>query len=201
MNQNTTQFPERCAESAEASVVGRETAEETTPWFALRLFSSRQEEVAKMLESEGLEVFIPMEYVDVEDRRNHVTRVLRPVVRNLLFIKKTVCQKVMRGIIAALPYRVSIIRKTPGSIDYYEIPAREMFEFRAMCNPDILARKFLSESQAKLKAGTPVMVTHGPLKGLQGKLVRSNKQYYLLKEVPGIGVMLKVTKWCCKPLL
>lgn len=201
MNRNTTQFPERRAESAEAPVVGRETTEETTPWFALRLFSSRQEEIAKMLENEGLEVFIPMEYVDVEDRRNHVKRVLRPVVRNLLFIKKTVCQKIMRGIIAALPYRVSIIRKTPGSIDYYEIPAREMFEFRAMCNPEILARKFLSEAQAKLKAGTPVMVTHGPLKGLQGKLVRSNKQYYLLKEVPGIGVMLKVTKWCCKPLL
>ena len=75
-----------------------------------------------------------------------------------------------------------------------------MFEFQAMCNPDILMKQFVSEEQAKLKKGTPVIVTHGPLKGLKGKLVRADRKYYLLKEVPGIGVMLKVTKWCCKAL-
>ena len=54
--------------------------------------------------------------------------------------------------------------------------------------------------EAHLKAGTPVEVFAGPLKGLTGKLVRSNKQYFLLKEVPGMGVMLKVTRWCCRAI-
>ena len=51
-----------------------------------------------------------------------------------------------------------------------------------------------------MKVGAPVLVKFGPLKGLTGKLVRSNKKYYLLKEVPGLGVMLKVSRWCCVPM-
>lgn len=181
------------------ALLAEDSPADNSPWYALRLFTIRQKEIAEALGREGLEVFVPMEYVDVEDRPGHIKHVLRPVVRNLLFIKKTRSQKEMRALILDLPYQVSMV-KHPGSADYYEIPARQMQEFQAMCNPDILIKKYLSEPQAKLKAGTPVMVTHGPLKGLRGKLVRSNKQYYLLKEVPGIGVMLKVTKWCCKSI-
>lgn len=176
-----------------------EAQDDGTPWYALHLFTIRQAEIAQALEQQGLVVFVPMEYTDIEDRPGHIKHVLRPVVRNLLFVKKTLPQGKIRDIVTALPYQVSVLRHI-GSPDYYEIPARQMFEFRTMCNPDILMKKYLSEDQAKLKAGTPVLVTHGPLKGLQGKLVRSNKQYYLLKEVPGMGVMLKVTKWCCKPV-
>lgn len=174
--------------------------QELAPWYALRLFSTRQEEVAEILKSKGLEIFVPMAYTDIEDHNHHVRHVLRPVVRNLLFIKKTKEEKNIRALLSDIPYKMSVIRKDAFSMEYYEIPGRQMFEFQTMCNPDLLMKKYLSEEQAKLKVGTPVLVTHGPLKGLRGKLVRSNKKYYLLKEVPGMGVMLKVTRWCCKPL-
>jgi transcription antitermination factor NusG len=91
-----------------------------------------------------------------------------------------------------------IIRKSRGSIVFYQIPARQMQEFMIMCNPDLLMKKFLSESEAKLKKGDRVVVTHGPLKGLSGRLVRSSGKYYLLKEIPGMAVMMKVTRWCCQ---
>ena len=58
--------------------------------------------------------------------------------------------------------------------------------------------KYIDENEAKLKPGAKVLVHHGPLKGLTGRLVRQSGKYYLLKEVPGMAVMLKVTKWCCK---
>ena len=61
-------------------------------------------------------------------------------------------------------------------------------------------RKFLSSEEARMKAGDEVLVKFGPLKGMSGRLVRSSKKYYLLKEVPGIGVMLKVSRWCCVPM-
>ncbi len=170
------------------------------PWYALRLFTMKQMAVADALKAHGLEVFIPQEYVNVEDRQHHIKRMLRPVVRNLLFIKKTISDKELGTILAAMPYKMAVVRKVRDDRAYYEIPACQMFEFQAMCNPDILIKKYLSEEQAKLKKGTPVVVTHGPLKGLTGKLVRANKNYFLLKEVPGIAVMLKVTKWCCKAL-
>ena len=84
--------------------------------------------------------------------------------------------------------------------EYYEIPAKQMDEFMLMCNPEIEMRKYLTESEAKIKKGTPVFVKFGPMKGLTGKLVRSSKKYYLLKEVPGMAVMLKVSRWCCIPI-
>jgi ribosomal protein L24 len=59
---------------------------------------------------------------------------------------------------------------------------------------------FLSAEEAQLKVGDPVLVAHGPLKGITGRLVRQNKKYFLLKEVPGMGVMVKVSRWCCKPI-
>ena len=84
--------------------------------------------------------------------------------------------------------------------DYYEIPAKQMNEFRLMCNPELEMRKYISGDEAKLKVGSPVTVKYGPLKGLNGKLVRQSKKYYLLKEVPGVGVMIKVSRWCCQAL-
>jgi hypothetical protein len=95
---------------------------------------------------------------------------------------------------------MSPITKSKLNREICEIPAREMWEFKMMCNPEIELRKYLSEKEAKLKEGTPVIVKYGPLKGLSGKLVRSSKKYYLLKEVPGIAVMLKVSRWCCVPM-
>lgn len=177
-----------------------EEQKDNRPWYAMKLFTMRQKEIAEALREKELEVFIPMEYADIEDHTNHVRHVLRPVIHNLLFIKKTQDEKEIRKTILSLPYKVSIVKKEPDKQEYYEIPAKQMFEFQAMCNPDILMKQFVSEEQAKLKKGTPVIVTHGPLKGLKGKLVRADRKYYLLKEVPGIGVMLKVTKWCCKAL-
>lgn len=170
------------------------------PWYALRLFTLRQSEVAEHLKSLGLDIYIPMEYRDREDRTHHIRHELRPVVHNLIFIRKTMEEEELRTLLHGLDYKMAVIRKSRDRQDYCEIPAHQMQEFQTMCNPDILMKRYLSQEQARLKAGTPVRVTHGPLRGLQGKLVRSNKHYFLLKEIPGMAVMLKVTRWCCQPI-
>lgn len=185
---------------AMTGVTEADGAPDNSPWYALRIFCSRQEEIADTLRAHGYEIFIPMELVGVEDSRRHVKQHLRPVVRNLLFIKKKNEEATLRHLIQDIRYPISVIKKEVGSNRFYEIPDRQMSEFQAMCNPDILEKKYLSEEQARLKAGAEVVVAYGPLKGLRGRLVRSNKRYFLLKEVPGLGVMLKVTRWCCKAI-
>lgn len=173
---------------------------DTTPWYAVRLFVLKQKKVDIYLKDKGLTTFIPMEYSDFEDQDHHVRHVLHPVVHNLIFLKKTLDDKQLRLLLQDMPYKVSIIRKSRESTEFYPIPAKQMIEFQAMCNPEISLKKYLGENDAKLKKGTPVYVKYGPLKGLTGKLVRSDKKYYLLKEVPGLAVMLKVSRWCCRPL-
>lgn len=187
--------------SEEALLPAADTGmQDDRPWYALRLFTLRQSEVAEHLKSLGLDIYIPMEYRDREDRTHHIRHELRPVVHNLIFIRKTMEEEELRTLLHGLDYKMAVIRKSRDRQDYCEIPARQMQEFQAMCNPDILMKRYLSQEQARLKAGTPVRVTHGPLRGLQGKLVRSNKHYFLLKEIPGMAVMLKVTRWCCQPI-
>ncbi|ERT56332.1 transcription termination/antitermination factor NusG [Prevotella sp. BV3P1] len=186
--------------ASSVSILPQQSEEDTAPWFAARLFMSKPQLVMDYLDEQHLPYFIPMEYVDVEDKDHHIRQQLRPVVRNLVFIKKSQPEKKIQQLLTEAPFKSSVIRKSKDDSRYYEIPAKQMFEFQAMCNPEIAMRKFLSEEQAKLKPGTPVYVKYGPLKGLSGRLVRSNKKYFLLKEIPCMGVMLKVARWCCKPL-
>ncbi len=182
-----------------AFVLGADT-EDSTPWYAIRLFTSNQTKVGDYCNEHGLEFFIPMQYRFYEDENGRPKRKLRPVVSNLIFVKKPESAGLMKEMVTQGEFKMSVITKDKQTREYYEIPAKQMFEFKAMCNPDIELRKYLSQEEARLKVGTPVLVCHGPLKGLTGRLVRQSHKYYLLKEVPGIGVMLKVSRWCCKPI-
>ena len=175
-------------------------ATDDAPWYAIKLYTNSQAKVGEYFKENGIESFIPMQYRIYEDEQGRPKRKLRPVVSNLIFIKKTLSTQEMQEIIKNGQFKMSVITKDRETRDYYEIPAKQMFEFMTMCNPDIEMRKFLSSDEARHKAGTPVMVCHGPLQGLSGRLVRENHKYYLLKDVPGISVMLKVTRWCCKVL-
>ncbi len=171
-----------------------------SPWYAIKLYTTRQKEAADYFQNKGLETFIPEEYMDVEDKNHGVKHVLRPVVRNLIFLKKEGTEVEIRNLVTASTLKMSVVTKSKEDKSYYEIPATQMYEFRAMCNPQLTMRKYLSEEQAHLKKGDKVLVKHGPLKGLTGRLVRSNKMYYLLKEVPGMAIMIKVTRWCCEKI-
>ena len=187
-------------ESASPSWGGR-VEEDGKNWYAAQLFTIRQREIVNLLRARGLCCFVPMEYRSVARADKKAARTLMPVVRNLIFIRKDYSERETCRILAELPYRLNVLRKAKDNPAYYEIPHRQMLEFQQMCNPELDLRKYLSDEEARLKVGIPVLVEHGPLKGLSGKLVRSSKKYYLLKEVPGMAVMIKVSRWCCKPLM
>lgn len=176
------------------------TAEESLlPWYALYLFGTRQKPVAAYLQNFGVECFYPQQYVYMEkDGQKH--RELRPVVSNLIFVQTLQENDKLVKALEEADFKHFVFRKTDNKQEYYEIPNREMVDFKRMCNPEIELRKYISAEEAQLKTGTEVYVKYGPLKGLTGKLVRTNKKYYLLKELPGIGIQLKVARWCCVPL-
>ena len=177
-----------------------EAKDDGFPWLAIRIFTPRLKAVVEFFAQNEITYFFPVKYVDFEDRKGRIQHDLRPVVHNIIFIKKNVALKELKKVLEDCPYNLMVMKKEPERLDFYEISSKEMFEFMLMCNPEIELRKYISEEQALLKEGTEVEVHYGPLKGLTGKLVRQNKKYYLLKEVPGMGVMVKVSRWCCKPL-
>jgi transcription antitermination factor NusG len=186
--------------SEEPSIVDKaQPLADNTPWFGIQLFGLRQKVLVDFLKEKDIETFVPMQNVVFVDRQGKRRHELRPVVSNLMFVKMTIDGKELQQIMdEQYKGHFYIIRKARGSLLYYQIPARQMHEFIIMCNPEILMKKFLSENEAKLKKGDSVLVTHGPLKGLSGRLVRASGKYYLLKEIPGMAVMMKVTRWCCQ---
>ena len=187
--------------SEEPSIVDKaQPLADNTPWFGIQLFGLRQKVLVDFLKEKDIETFVPMQNVVFVDRQGKRRHELRPVVSNLIFVKKSLRQQAMAELITHCQYKMSVITRDRTTRDYYEIPAKQMFEFQAMCNPEIEMRKYLNAEEARLKVGTPVLVSHGPLKGLTGRLVRQNHKYFLLKEVPGLGVMLKVSRWCCQPI-
>lgn len=171
---------------------------DNAPWYALRIFNNRHKAIIAYLQDKQLEVFVPQEWVDYVDKNGSRRRELRPIVYNLAFIKKKMDGALVQSIVDGAPSSCMIYRKLTDKSGYYEISAREMREFQQMCNPEIAMREYLSEEEAHLKQGAKVEVVHGPLKGITGRLVRISKKYYLLKEVPGMGIALKVSRWCCR---
>lgn len=169
-------------------------------WYAVRLFSMKHACSVDYIRHCGLTYFVPLDFSFVSKGKKEPKQILRPIIFNLLFIKKDRDEKEIRKIISEAAYKMAIIRKDSQSNELYEIPSRQMLEFMLMCSPQFTMKKYITEADARIKAGTPVYVKYGSLKGMSGKLVRQNKKYFLLKEVPGMAVMIKVSRWCCVPL-
>lgn len=168
-------------------------------WYAIRLYTVKLEDADTFFTENGIETFIPKQYVAEESKQGKVHNKLKPVVRNIIFVKKTMEEACFKRLVYEADIKMSVYTKPDNSNEYYTIPHEQMYEFRLMCNPEIEFRKFIPTEEARLKAGDEVFVKYGPLRGMKGRLVRSSKKYYLLKEIPGISIMLKVSRWCCVP--
>ena len=179
------------------------TPDDTTPWYALRLFSRNLRATMGILDREECTYFVPMRYrerpVPAGDSNKKPKLVLAPVVSNLLFLKRTANQQTVQQFLDEQCINAQIMPKERGSRVAYEIPTREMRELIYICDPDRVLYEIISTEEAAMRHGTDVIVTHGPLKGYRGRLVRKQHLHYLLRLYTGFAILVKVTKWCCKP--
>ena len=100
-----------------------------SPWYAIRLFTTRQGEVKSYFEEQGFECFIPMQYVGAEGHDGRTHRTLRPVVNNLIFVKQSDEETTFRRVVQQADYKISVLRKAKDSREYSLIPHRQMYEF------------------------------------------------------------------------
>lgn len=176
------------------------STDDDTPWYAFRLLNRSMKYVTLYLDEQKLTYFVPKHYRERVDSEGKKHRELVPVVANLVFLKKTKDEKELTEIISQCKYPVYFLRKQRFDPHPCEIPSSEMKELIYICNPDRITYKYISDEDARLKVGSDVIVTRGPLQGLRGKLVRSNHLYYIVRSYTGLSLMLKVSRWCCKPV-
>lgn len=173
-------------------------------WFALRTYFSQENKVGAHLDNYQLSWFIPMRgkpsNAKQESDAQNKTQKSKPFVHNLIFIKQPDDVNILKKALAECPYSTSMYRQSNG-IDWCVISGKDILELRIICDQTFTEPIFITEEDAKLKVGRYVMVVHGQLSGIHGKLVRKNKKYYVLKTmVTGMSVMVAVSRWCCVPM-
>ena len=169
------------------------------PWYAIRTFNCQEKKVSRYLTERGLVHFIPMTYSVAKSQDGKPKPILVPAIHNLLFVQKQGTQKNTVQTLQECATPVSIFRQ-PGSKKLCEISAREMVELRLLCDPQYQTSLYMTQSEAEVMIGKEVRVVKGPFKGSVGKLVRKDKQYYFLKAIIGMGVMVRISRWYCEPL-
>ena len=166
-------------------------------WYAIRTYNCQEMKISDFLTGKEKEHFIPMTYVERKGRDGKVKRVLVPVVHNLIFLRKDEPQKRMLRLLGACTGPLSVLRKE-GSLDCYEIPDSQMVEFRALCDPDFEDTQFITHEEAEAKPGKEVRIVHGQFAGMTGKIHRVNNNYFFIKTLAGVGVMIRISRWYCK---
>lgn len=176
---------------------------DTAPtWVVIRTFNRKEMEVSSFLTNNHFRHFIPMIYCEkLKKGEEKPHRVLVPVVRNYIFVEKSLEEKELRSKLSECLFPLTLMKdKSSGKLS--EISNREMVEFRLLCDPDYskTPKEFVEADDSEALPGKDVMVVHGQFKGIRGKLCKKNQKYWFVKTVGGISVMLRISRWYCKLL-
>ena len=167
-------------------------------WIALQTFYSQELKVSRFLDNYQTKHFIPMMTHRVVTKEGKTVPKHHPAVHNLIFLQIDRSIEELKAVLKECPYPISVYCKTNKPGEWCMIPDSDMMDLRLICDITFTEPRFVSVEEMELKVGTQVRVTHGPMKGVTGKLVRKNKKYYLVKTLVGIAVMVAVSRWCCE---
>ncbi len=169
-------------------------------WVVIRTFNRKEMEVGSFLKEKGLTYFIPMTYQEklVGDEMKP-RRILVPVIHNYVFLQKRCTDNTLREMLNECRVPLQLLRnKMDNKVS--EISDKEMTDFRLLCDPDYAKTpvEFMDADEADAKPGKEVEVLHGQFAGVHGKLYKNGRQYWLIKTVGSLSVMLRISRWYCK---
>lgn len=174
--------------------------EEKRTWLVIRTFWKREMEVSAFLQEKGLVCFIPMTYRErLVHGESKPRRVMVPVIHNYVFVELSMPVNEFRELLGECPVPLHLLRNKDTNAPY-EISNREMFEFRMLCDPSYDQSVIVQEGQEDAEIGKEVIVMHGQFAGVRGRLCRKQHKYWFIKTVAGISIMLRITRWYCKPV-
>ena len=156
--------------------------------------------MSDFLKEKSVTHFIPMCYKEkAMGDELKPKRVLVPVVHNYVFVEKTMATDELVRMLAdcRTPLR---LMKDRDSDKPSEVSNREMQEFRMLCDPAFNINPDFEVGLDDSQLGKEVEIVHGTFAGLRGRLFRKQKKYWFVKTVAGISVLLRISRWYCKPV-
>jgi transcription elongation factor/antiterminator RfaH len=153
-------------------------------WFAVTTRSRQERVAASVLETLGVQHFLPMtsELRQWSDRKQTT---MVPLFSGYLFVRIDLSKDSTLQVLKA-PGVVSFVRNQTGPLP---IPERQIEDIRTV----LAVGPRLSQQYVPLKMGDRVRVVRGPLVGVEGILVRANSESRLLISIDMICQSITVS--------
>lgn len=151
-------------------------------WHAVFTASRAEKKVRERLVEQGLECFLPVQTV-VRQWTYRKSRVVVPVIAGMIFVRVSRQEQVRvletKGVVAFLRLR--------GGRGPAVIPDRQMREFRFLLDFSEDAVEMVNE---EIEVGDLIQVVKGPLKGLEGELVKFRGMTKVAVRIEMLGCAL-----------
>jgi len=160
-------------------------------WFPMRVTYNRELKVKSELDDLGIENFIPMQY-KIVDTRDGRRRQLVPAIHNLIFVRSAQTElsalKMTRKELEPLRY-MHRVRTDTGRSEILWIPDREMENFLLVARKEDDSIRFLDYDSLMGRQGKPVRVIEGPFAGVEGTIVRIQRNKRVVVKIDGVAAV------------
>lgn len=140
--------------------------DDTQQWYAMRVTYRRELAVRDLLETQGIETFIPLRHA-IKTKKGVPKRQLVPAINSLLFVHAR--QSVIQQIKAGIPHLQYITDKNRHKIT---VPEAQMHHFIAACGSYDESLHFFDPAELNLTKGTPVRIIGGDFEGMEGVFIK-----------------------------
>ncbi|HMD83676.1 MAG TPA: UpxY family transcription antiterminator [Terriglobia bacterium] len=151
--------------------VSAEEANSDAAWYALYTRHQHEKTVASLLLGKGIQVFLPL-YSAVHKWKDRDKKLLLPLYPGYVFLRDRLDRKLQ---ILMTPGVHSIVGTAGGP---EPIP-----EFEIAAVKRVIESSWAVEPHPFLRCGDWARVTHGPLEGIEGFLLRKKNAYRLVLSV------------------
>ena len=159
-------------------------------WFAMRATYHRELVAKSLLETAGIECYVPT-VQKLKQANGRKVRVVAPLVSSLVFVH---CFKEkLQQFKAKVPFLQFLTRRENGKNVPIVVPQNQMDNFIAVTGSDIIQALFFKPGELDVKRGTQVKLHGGTFDGLEGTLMkvtgkRNRRVVIEVKDVIAVAV-------------
>ena len=164
---------------------------EKSLWWAMSAPYRRELKAKAILDSCGIESFVPMRYQAVRKSSGTMVRELRPAVHNLIFVCGTKAKIYHKK--QEITWLQWLTRPEGGKNVPVTVPDRDMEQFIAVTNTYNEHLIYIQPDEIDLRKGTPVRILGGPFNGFEGTFIkvkgsRKKRVVVMLKGIVGVAM-------------
>ena len=182
---NNLNTPHGCPERSSMGVLSscRGGYDMLKSWYVLRVTYSRELKVKTLLDSKGIETFVPMMWRS-STADGKTQKKLVPAVSNLCFVRwtKDGIDEFIRSYGDSSPVHFYWDRTTSRPMTVPDQAMEDFITVASSMDEDLI---YITEISGKLREGQTVKVKSGSFAGITGKIVRIRKSRRIMVELPG----------------